>query len=61
MGVVTTRAPNGLGSQNPAKKFAHLVDLLGQPLTRNQIFQIFKDEPPSRQMNLFAEYTYFFI
>ena len=39
MGVATTRAPHGLGPPNPTNKLAHWVDLLGQPLFRN-------DEPP---------------
>ena len=40
MGVATTRAPNGLGSPNPAKKLVHWVYLLGQPLSRNHVFEI---------------------
>ena len=39
-------APNGLGSPNPVKQLAHWVDLLGQPLSRNHVFEIFKGEPP---------------
>ena len=42
----TTRAPNGMGSPNPTKKLAHLADLLGQPLYRNHVFEIFSGEPP---------------
>ena len=46
MGVATTRAPHGLGPPNPTKKLADWVDLLGQLLSRNVIFEIFMDEPP---------------
>ena len=46
MGVVTKRTPNGLGPPNPTKKLVHLADLLGQPLSRNHVFEIFKGEPP---------------
>ena len=38
MGVAATPAPKGLGPQNPTKKLAHLVDLLGQPLSRKTMF-----------------------
>ena len=34
MGVAATLAPKGLGSQNPTKKLAHWVELLGQPLSQ---------------------------
>ena len=37
MGVAATVAPKGLGPQDPTKKLAHWVDLLGQPLTRKKI------------------------
>ena len=47
MGVATTRDPHGLGPTNPTKKLAHRVDLLGQPLSRNHVFEIFRGEPPS--------------
>ena len=46
MGVDTTCAPNGLGPSNPTKKLAHWMDLLGQPLFRNHVFEIFRGEPP---------------
>ena len=49
MGVVITRDPNGLGSSNPTKKLAHWVNLLGQPLSRNPVFEIIKGEPPLRR------------
>ena len=51
MGEATTRAPNGLGSPNPAKKLAHWVDLLNdQPLSRNHVLEILKGEPPLNLM-----------
>ena len=43
--MATSRAPNGLGPPNPTKKLAHWVDLLGQPLSRNHVFEIFSLEP----------------
>ena len=46
MGVATTRAPNGLGPPNPTKKLAHWMDLLGQQLSRNRVFEIYRGEPP---------------
>ena len=46
--MATTHAPNNcLGPPNPTKKLAHWVDLLGQPLTRNHVFEIFRPEPPT--------------
>ena len=45
MGVATMRAPNGLRPPNPTKKLADRVDHLGQPLSRNHFFDIFRDEP----------------
>ena len=45
MGVSTTRAPNGLGPPNSTKKLAQWVDPLGQPLSRNHVFEIFRGEP----------------
>ena len=44
MGVATTRAPNSLGPPNPTKKLAHRVDLLGQPLSQNHVFEILRGE-----------------
>ena len=46
MRVATTRAPNYLGPTNPIKKLAHWVDLLGQPLPPNHVFEVFWGEPP---------------
>ena len=40
MGVATMPAPDGLGSPNPIKKLAHWVDLFGQPLSSNYVFEI---------------------
>ena len=37
-------APNGLGPPNPTKMLAPWVDLMGQPLSRNQVFEIFGGE-----------------
>ena len=38
--VTSTRAPYGMGPSNPTKKLAHSVDLLGQSLSRNHVFEI---------------------
>ena len=46
IGVATTHAPNDLESLNPAKKLAHWLNLLGQPLSRNHIFEISRVNPP---------------
>ena len=46
MGVATTAAPYGFWANNPTKKLAHWVYLLGQPLSRNRVFQNFSGEPP---------------
>ena len=46
MGVATTAVPYGLWATNPTKKLAHWVYLLGQPLSRNRVFQNFSGEPP---------------
>ena len=45
MGMDTTRAPNGLRPPNPTKMLAHWVYLLGQLLSRNYVFEIFRGEP----------------
>ena len=43
VGVATTRAPNDLGPSNPTEKnWYGWVDLLGQPLSRNNFFEIFR-------------------
>ena len=46
MGVAATVAPKGLGPQDPTKKLAHWVNLLGQPSTRKLVFKNFGPEPP---------------
>ena len=46
MGVATTAAPYGFWATNPTKKLAHWVYLLGQPLSRNRVFQNLSGEPP---------------
>ena len=40
MGVAVTPAPKDLGPQDPTKKLAHWVDLLGQPLSQKNGFKI---------------------
>ena len=45
MGVATTRDPTSLRPPNPTKTLVHWVDLLGQPLSRNYIQEIFRPEP----------------
>ena len=50
MGVAATVAPRGLGPQNQAKKLAQWVDLLGQPLSRKHVFEIFGPEPPLKSL-----------
>ena len=47
MGAAITAAPYGCWATNPTKKLAHWVYLLGQPLSRNRVFQNFSGEPPS--------------
>ena len=44
--MATTAAPYGFWATNPTKKLAHWVYLLGQPLSRNRVFQNFSGEPP---------------
>ena len=46
MGMATTHALMVQGPSDPTKKLANLVDLLGQPLSRNHVFAIFRPEPP---------------
>ena len=47
MGMAALVAPRGLGPLDSTKKLAHQVDLLGQPLSRKNVFEIFGPEPPS--------------
>ena len=61
MGVATTAAPYGFWATNPTKKLAYWVYLLGQPLSRNRVFQNFSGEPPpplKREVQKFL-YSYF--
>ena len=44
--MATTAAPYGFWATNPTKKLAYWVYLLGQPLSRNRVFQNFSGEPP---------------
>ena len=44
--MATTEAPYGFWATNPTKKLAYWVYLLGQPLSRNRVFQNFSGEPP---------------
>ena len=44
MGVAATVASKGLGPQDTTKKLTHLVDLMGQPLTRKLVFKNFGPE-----------------
>ena len=55
MGVATTAAPYGFWATNPTKKLAHWVYLLGQPLSRNRVFQNFSGEPPPPPLRFLAE------
>ena len=56
--MATTAAPYGFWATNPTKKLAHWVYLLGQPLSRNRVFQNFSGEPPPlnipKTLNLYA-------
>ena len=51
MGVAAMLAPTGLGLQDPTKKFAHQVKLLGQSLFQKIVFQNFGPEPPPLTSN----------
>ena len=44
MGMAATVAPRGLGPQDLTKKLAHWMDLLGKPLSRKDVFEIFRPE-----------------
>ena len=46
-----TRTGMGLGPQNLTKKLAHWVDLLGQLLSRNHDFEIWRPEPPLKEVH----------
>ena len=40
------KTPYGFWAADPTEKLAHWVYLLGQPLSRNRVFQNFSGEPP---------------
>ena len=40
LGVATTLAPKGLGSQDPTKTLAHRVELFGKPLSQKMFLKI---------------------
>ena len=46
LGVAATLAPKGLGPQDPTKKLADRVELLGQPLSQEKVFENLGPEPP---------------
>ena len=50
MGIATTRALNGLGPPSPTTKLARWMTILGQPLSRNHVFEIFRGEPPLKNI-----------
>ena len=52
MGVAATVAPKSLRPQDPIRKFAQWVYLLGQPLSRTHVFKIFVPEPPPLRFHL---------
>ena len=52
--MATTAAPYGFWATNPTKKLAHWVYLLGQPLSRNRVFQNFSGEPPLKKCTHFG-------
>ena len=51
MSVDTMVVPRGLGPEDPVEKLAQWVDLLGQPLSRKPVFEIFGPEPPPLKYN----------
>ena len=46
MGVATTLTPKGLEPQDPTKKLAHWLELLGQPLSQKKVFENLSLNPP---------------
>ena len=52
MGVAVTLAPKSLRPQDPTKKLAHLVELLGQPLYQKKVFENLGPEPPLKHKDL---------
>ena len=64
--MATTAAPYGFWATNPTKKLAYWVYLLGQPLSRNRVFQNFSGEPPLKDCSSFkfaipSEVSYKFV
>ena len=53
MGVAATLALKGLGPQDPTKKLAHRVELLGQPLSQKKVFENLGPEPRPLKGHLF--------
>ena len=53
--MATMAAPYGFWATNPTKKLAHWVYLLGQPLSRNRVFQNFSGEPPPPPLKHYLE------
>ena len=45
MDVAATLAPKGPGPQEPTKKLAHRVELLGLPLSQKKVFENLGPEP----------------
>ena len=50
MGVATTHAPNVLTTEafQPTKTFANCAEVLGQPLSRKNVFDILRGDPRPR-------------
>ena len=55
MDVAATLAPKGPGPQDPTKKLAHQVELLGQPLSQKKVFENLGPEPPLTVTGLIYE------
>ena len=53
MGVAATLAPKGLRPQDPTKKLAHWVELLGQPLSQKKFSKVFGLNPLPLKFNKF--------
>ena len=45
MDIVNMPTQKSLDPQNPTKELTHLVDLLGQLISRNSIFDSFRSQP----------------
>ena len=55
MGVAASLAPKGFGPQDPTKKLAHRVKLLGQPLSQKNVFENLGPEPPPSPLKGYKE------